>query len=303
MYGVFWVCLDAGGVRPYVCDMGERKAYRTDVSDEQWALLEPVLTGWRERRRFIKTASTPLREIVNAILYQNRTGCQWDLLPHDFPPPKTVYDYFAAWRDDGTDKKIHDLLRGRVRRAAGRGEQPSAMCLDSQSVDSSFTALAETAGYDGGKRRHGRKRHLAVDTMGLVLEVSVTAADVPDLWEGERLLDAVHAQHPTVVKAWADYGYRGLPGYARDKGVDVQVTSKVTGVSGFAPVPQRWKLERTFGWLTRSRRLTLDYETLPASAQSQIRWTMIGIMLRRLTGRSPVTRYRTSTNAASLAAT
>jgi transposase len=283
--------------------MGERKAYRTDVSDEEWALLEPVLTGWRERRRFIKTATTPLREIVNAILYQNRTGCQWDLLPHDFPPPKTVYDYFKTWREDGTDKQIHDLLRGRVRRAAGRGEAPSAMCLDSQTVDSSFNAIGETVGFDGNKRRKGRKRHLAVDTMGLLLEVSVTAADVPDLWEGERLIDAVHAKHPGVVKAWVDYGYRGLPGYAAGKGVDVEVTSKATGISAFTPVPQRWKQERTFGWLTRSRRLSLDYETLPASAVSQIRWTMIGIMLRRLTGRSPTTRYRTSTNTPTLATT
>lgn len=281
--------------------MGERKAYRTDLSDEEWALLEPVLAAWRERRRFIKRARTPLREIVNAILYQNRTGCQWEMLPHDFPPPSTVYDYFALWRDDGTDKTIHDLLRAGVRRAAGRGPQPSAMCLDSQSVDSSFTAIGETVGFDGNKRRKGRKRHLAVDTLGLVLGVSVTAADVPDLWEGERLIDAVHAEHPAVVKAWVDYGYRGLPGYAAGKGVDVEVTSRATGIGAFTPVPQRWKLERTFGWLTRSRRLTLDYETLPSSAQSQIRWTMIGIMLRRLTGRSPTTRYRTSVKTTAIA--
>ena len=104
----------------------------------------------------------------------------------------------------------------------------------------------------------------------------------------------MHAQHPAVVKAWVDYGYRGLPEDASDKGVDVEVTSKAMGVSAFTPVPQRWKLERTFGWLTRSRRLTLDYGTLPSCAQPRIRWSMIGIMLRRLTGRSPTTRYRTT---------
>jgi transposase len=280
----------------YVGDMGERRSYRTDLSDEEWALLEPTLSAWREARRFIKAASTPLREIVNAILYQNRTGCQWDLLPHDFPPPSTVYDYFSQWRDDGTDCTIHDLLRRRTRRQAGRGEEPTAMCIDSQSVDSAFTALAETVGYDGNKRRKGRKRHLAVDTLGLVLEVSVAAADVPDIHEGERLVDAVQARHPTVVKVWADQACAGLPGYAQGKGIDVEITRKATGVSGFTPVPQRWKSERTFGWFSRPRRLSRDYETLPASAESQIRWSMIGIMTRRLTGRSPTTRYRTSAN-------
>jgi transposase len=276
--------------------MGERKAYRTDLSDGEWALVEPALAAWRERRRFIKQASTPLREVVNAILYQNRTGCQWDLLPHDFPPPKTVYDYFKAWRDDGTDREIHDLLRRRVRRAAGRGEEPSAMCIDSQTVDGSFTAIGETVGFDGNKRRKGRKRHLVVDTMGLVLEVSVTAADVPDIHEAEELLDAVRAHYPTIVKAWVDQAYAGLPGYAQGTGIDVEVVSKVTGVGGFTPIPQHWKNERTFGWFSRPRRLSQDYETLPASAESQIRWTMIGIMLRGLTGRSPKTRYHTSAN-------
>lgn len=276
--------------------MGERRAYRTDVTDEQWALIEPTLREWRQARFFIKAATTPLREIVNAILYQSRTGCQWDLLPHDFPPPSTVYDYFRTWRDDGTDRKIHDLLRRETRRAAGRCSEPSAMCMDSQSVDTSFSAIGETAGYDGNKRRFGRRRHVVVDTMGLVVELVVTAGDVPGQHGGEELIDAVHAHTPGVVKAWADSAYRALVRYAAERGIDLEITGKLAGVSAFTPVPQRWKQERTFGWLTRSRRLTLDYETLPACAESQIRWTMTGIMMRRLTGRSPRTRYRTSAN-------
>lgn len=276
--------------------MGQRRAYRTDLSDAEWMLIEPALTVWREERRFIKEATTPLREIVNAILYQNRTGCQWDLLPHDFPPPSTVYDYFSAWRNDGTDRKVHDLLRRQVRRAAGRADDPSAMCIDSQSVDTAFTASAGTVGFDGNKRRFGRKRHAAVDTLGLLLEVQVTKANLHDVRGGEHLIDAVHAAVPSVVKAWADQAYVSLPAYAESSGIDVEVVAKVAGVGGFTPVPQRWKSERTFGWFSRSRRLSQDYETRPSSAESQIRWSMIGIMLRRLTGRSPKTRYRTSTN-------
>jgi transposase len=298
------------GIRPdgriapvYPGDMGERKPYRTDLTDGDWALIEPTLAAWREDRHVIKEATTPLREIVNAILYQNRTGCQWDLLPHDFPPPSTAYDYFSSRRDDGTDRKVHDLLRRQTRRAAGRTEEPTAMCIDSQSVDTAFTAARGTVGFDGNKKRQGRKRHVAVDTMGLVLEVEVTGANIHDLRGGERLVDAVHGNHPTVVKAWADQAYVSLPAYAGDKGLDVEVTGKAAGVGGFTPVHQRWKSERTFGWFSRSRRLSQDYETKPGTSASQIRWTMIGIMTRRLTGQSPTTRYRTSTNALAAAIT
>jgi transposase len=276
--------------------MGERKPYRTDLGEEEWALIEPALTAWREQRRFIKEATTPLREIVNAILYQNRTGCQWDLLPHDFPPPSTVYDYFSAWRDDGTDKKIHDLLRRRVRRDAGRNDEPTAMSMDSQSVDSAFSAQGNDVGFDGNKKRQGRKRHTAVDTLGLLLDVIVTGANVHDLRGGTRVIDDVARDYPTIIKAWADQAYVTLPEYAAGKGIDVEITSKAIGVSGFTPVPQRWKQERTYGWFSRSRRLSQDHETRTDSSRSQILWAMSGIMIRRITGRTPVTRYRTTAN-------
>lgn len=188
-------------------------------------------------------------------------------------------------------------MRRQVRKRAGRNEEPSAMCIDSQSVDTAFTAAADTVGFDGNKRRLVRKRHVASDVMGLVLEVEVTETNLRDLRGGERLIDVVYEGHPTVVKAWVDQAYVSLPEYAAASGIDVEVTKKATGTSSFTPLPQRWKSERTFGWFSRSRRLSQDCETLPRTSESQIRWSMIGIMLRRLTGNSPKTRYRTSTNA------
>jgi transposase len=164
--------------------MTERQRYRTDLTDEQWTLIEPVLTTWREDRHSIRTPVHDLREIVDAILYVNRTGAQWDLLPHDFPPAKTVYDYYAKWSKDGTDKTVHDLLRIKVRRHHGRGDQPTAALIDSQSAKTSFTADADTVGTDGNKKVKGRKRNILTDTLGLLLLVLVTAANVHDVKPG-----------------------------------------------------------------------------------------------------------------------
>jgi transposase len=285
----------------YAGDMPERAPYETDLTDEEWSLIEPTLTAWREERRFITVATTPLREIVDAIMYQSRTGCQWRLLPHDFPPHTTVYNYFSAWRDDGTDQKVHDLLRRRVRRDAGRNEEPTAMSMDSQSVDSAFSAQGNGVGFDGNKKRQGRKRHTGVDTLGLLLKVIVTGANVHDLRGGKRVIDEVAEDYPTVTKAWADQAYISLPEYAAGKGIDVEITSKALGVSGFTPVPQRWKQERTYGWFSRSRRLSQDYETRTDSSRSQILWAMSGIMMRRISGRTPVTRYRRTPNTQAVA--
>jgi transposase len=225
--------------------MAERQRYRTDLTDEQWALIEPVLTKWREDRHSIRTPIHDLREIVNAILYVNRTGVQWDLLPHDFPPGKTVYDYYAKWHKDGTDKKIHDLLRGQVRRRHGRTEEPTAAMVDSQSAKSSFTADADTVGFDGNKKVKGRKRNIVTDTLGLLLLVLVTAANVHDVKPGRALIDAVADHHPTVTKMWGDSAYTGAVEHAATRGIDLEITTKGLGVTGFQPLPQRWKVERT----------------------------------------------------------
>ena len=158
--------------------MTSRRPYRTDLSDQRWALIEPTLTAWRQARRGlgIKQPVHELREIVNAILYVNRTGIAWEYLPHDFPPYKTVYGYFAAWQADGTTEHIHDLLRQATRRAAGRTDEPSAAIIDAQTVSTSSNVAEPDQGYDAGKRTKGRKRHIATDALGLLLAVVITAA-------------------------------------------------------------------------------------------------------------------------------
>ncbi|MEW2079585.1 IS5 family transposase, partial [Streptomyces sp. NPDC013433] len=182
--------------------MSARRPYRSDVSDARWALIEPVFTAWRARRTGPGTAARvhDLREIVNAILYVNRTGIPWEYLPHDFPPYKTVYDYYAKWEADGTTQQVHDLLRDKTRRSHGRSTQPTAAVIDAQSVKTSANVAETGQGIDAGKKIKGRKRHVITDTLGLVLAVLVTAASVHDTTGGKLLLDDLAAAHPTVSK-------------------------------------------------------------------------------------------------------
>lgn len=149
-----------------------------------------------------------MREIVNAILYVNRTGIPWEYLPHDFPPHKTVYDYYAKWEADGTTQQVHDLLRDKTRRAHGRRAEPTAAVIDAQSVKTSANVAEISEGIDAGKKIKGRKRHLITDTLGLVLAVVITAANVQDTTGGKLLLNDVAANHPSVSKVWADGGYQ-----------------------------------------------------------------------------------------------
>lgn len=162
--------------------MSERKPYQSDLTDEQWALIEPVLTAWKNRHRSVSghEGRYSMREIVNSILYQSRTGCQWALLPNDLPPKSATYYYFAAWRDDGTDRQIHELLRCQVRERNRRLEDPTLVILDTQSVRAATGVPAATTGKDAAKRVPGRKRGLAVDVLGLVIAVTVPAASVHD---------------------------------------------------------------------------------------------------------------------------
>jgi transposase len=161
--------------------MSVRRAYSTDLSDERWALIEPVLTEWRAARRGlgIKEPEHDLREIVNAIVWMNRAGCAWNLLPHDFPPYKTVHTYFRLWAKDGTTETIHDLLRGKVRVQAGRAERPTAALIDAQTVKTSPNVGEDRQGIDAGKKIKGTKRHIGTDTLGLLLAVVITAASTP----------------------------------------------------------------------------------------------------------------------------
>jgi transposase len=264
-----------------------RRPYRTDLSDARWALIEPMLSEWRSRRvgLGIVKIQHELREIVNAILYINRSGAAWDLLPHDFPPHQTVYGYYSTWEKEGIVEQIHDALRNRVRASVGRDEQPTAALMDTQTVKTSANVAEEDQGIDPGKRIKGRKRHLTTDTLGLLLVLLVTAGNVHDTVGGRAMVDHIATHHPAVTKVWVDGTYqRSAIELGAKNNIDVTVVSKEPGQRGFKPQPKRWAIERTLGWLMLHRRLVRDYETLAARSRTMIHWAMIDVMSRRLTG-------------------
>lgn len=266
-----------------------RRPYRTDLSDARWAPIEPILSAWRAGRAGlgISPIQHDLREIVNAILYVNRTGIPWEYLPHDFPPYKTVHGYFALWEKEGITEAIHDVLRGKVRQAAGRETEPTAAILDAQTVKTSGNVPEHSQGIDAGKKIKGTKRHVATDVLGLLLVVLVTAASVQDTVGGRAVIEQVAHRHPQVAVAWVDSGYKqSVIDTGAAHGIDVQVVTKDPQQRGFVPQRKRWAVERTFGWLMLHRRLVRDYETNPRRSRAMIHWAMIDNMSRRLTGES-----------------
>ncbi len=223
-----------------------------------------------------------MRQVINAILYIVVTGAQWRMLPKEYPKWQTVYAYFRQWRDDGTWQRIHATLRAEVRRRAGRHKHPTAGCVDSQSVKT--TQVRGTRGYDKGKNVNGRKRHLLVDTLGLLLAVVVTAASVSDP-AGARLLFArLGGGCKKLRTIWVDGTYRGkLVDWVADHcPFLLQPVLRSDNLRGFRVLPRRWVVERTFAWLTQCRRLSKDYEGLPASSEAMIYIAMTRLMLRRL---------------------
>jgi putative transposase len=257
-----------------------RRTYETDMTDLQWSILEPLLPpppgGGRPRE-------TDMREVLNAIFYVQRTGCAWKLLPHDFPPPGTVFGYFNQWRRDGTITRIHDALRPLVRLASEREPEASAACLDSQSVKT--TEVGGIKGFDAGKKVKGRKRHIVVDTLGLLIAVVVTGANVQDYHGAKPVLGAAKDRSPGLKVVWADgiYEKRWLIDWVRTEcGWELVITKRSDQEKGFKVVPKRWVVERTFGWLGRYRRLSKDYERFPETSEAMIRMAMIHIMVRRL---------------------
>ncbi|MBB5940452.1 IS5 family transposase [Streptomyces zagrosensis] len=258
------------------------------MTDAEWAEVRAALPvpGWLQGRGG-QPEGYCHRQMVDAVRYLVAGGITWRAMPADFPAWDRVYAFFRRWRDKGWIGELHDRLRDRVREAAGRDTEPTAGIIDAQSVKAAASVPAATRGFDGGKKVNGRKRHIVVDTLGLLLTVVVTAASVTDREAGQTLLARLRKRHWRLTLVWADGGYTGhLVDFARSVlRIALTVVKRSDDVSGFVVLPKRWLVERTFAWLMRSRRLARDYETRTDSAEAVIRWSMSMVMSRRLARR------------------
>lgn len=255
------------------------------MSDRQWAVIDPLLPdpaslqggGGRPEEHC-------RRDIVDAIFYLVDNGNKWRALPTDFPPWQTVYRYLAAWQKQGITQRMLDSLRDRVRLRADRTAEPSAAVIDSASVKAAATVAKDSRGFDAGKKINGRKRHIAVDTLGLLLCVVVTAASVQDRDGAKPLLNTLSRRHRRVAMIWADGGYAGkLLTWAKDTlNIAVTIVKRSDDVRGFHVLPRRWVVERTLAWIVQHRRCARDYERLQSHHETMVRWTQIRLMSKRL---------------------
>ncbi len=271
--------MTAGESRRYTWDMKKNQLYPTDLTDRQWdcikELIPPAKPGGRPR-------TLNMRAVINGILYVVVSGCQWRMLPREYPAWQSVSTYFQQWREDGTWQRLHDTLGAQVRRRAGRHKQPTAAALDSQSVKT--TQLPGVRGYDAGKKVKGRKRHILVDTLGLLLAVVVTSAALSDPAGARLLLSRLGGACKKLRRIWVDGTYRGqlLEWVLLHYRFCLQPVLRSDEQKGFVVLPRRWVVERTFAWITQCRRLGKDYEVLPSSSEAMIYIAMTRLMVRRL---------------------
>jgi transposase len=257
----------------------------SSLTNAQWALLEPLLPPpGNTTGRGGRPEKHPRRRVLDAIFYLVRGGLAWAALPAEFPPAKTVYGIFRRWAAAGAWTRLHDALRDRARVRAGRQPNPTAAVIDSASVRGADTVPARSRGYDAGKKVNGRKRHLAVDTGGLLLAVVVTIAGIQDRDGAVRLLAALRARFSTIALIWADGGYAGrLVSWAQAVlAVTVTIVKRTDELAGFRVLPRRWVVERTLAWISKHRRCVRDYETLPEHSEAMVYIAMIMTMSRRL---------------------
>jgi transposase len=259
--------------------------YPSDLTDEEWALVKPLIPPAKHggRKREVDE-----REVVNGIMYVLSTGCQWRCVPKDLPPKSTLHDYLDRWNYDGTLEKIHHTLYVKCREQLGREASPTACVMDSQSVKSAEKggAIIDPAGYDAGKKIKGKKRHVLVDTVGLLLHAVVHPADIQDRDGGVLVLSSLFGMYPFLLKLFVDGGYQGPQFYSAAAAIlpqlSIEVVKRSDQAEGFEVLPKRWVVERTFAWLGRCRRLAKDFENVSRNAVAFLRLASIRLMLRRL---------------------
>ena len=261
------------------------RCYGSDLTDTEWQVIRPLLPvpAWFQGRGG-RPEGYCHRVMLDAVRYVVDNGVKWANLPADFPPYQRVHAFARRWQVTGLLAEFHDRLRDRVRQKEGRTVDPTAAIVDSQSVRAAANIPRSTSGWDGGKKVGGRKRHIVTDCLGLLLVVAVTAANIGDRDAATSLLQRLRCLHRDITLVWADGGYTGsLVDWCRQKlALTLEIVKRTDDMTGFVVLPRRWVAERTFAWLMHSRRLARDYETLPASSEAMIQWSMVTRMSRRL---------------------
>ncbi len=255
-------------------------SYPTDLTDAEWELIKGDVLA---RSHIGSPRTVCMRCVLNGLFYLDKTGCQWEMIPHDFPHHSTIYYHFRKWQENGTWERINDRLRRQLRTLEKRDAEPSAAVVDSQSVKT--TKVGGDVGFDADKKVNGRKRHIAVDTLGLLLVVVVTAASFPEAKSAPLLGPKLQEKSTRLKKIWADGGYKEqfIEWFLKTCQVIVEIVKRREGAVGFEVQPKRWIVERTFAWLYCFRRLSKDYEYYTTTSESMVYLASIRLMLKRLT--------------------